>query len=438
VAEVHPVRLVVSDANLTRSRLTTAFRLILAIPHVVWLALWGFAVLLVTPVQWIVTLVRGRPAEGLHGFVAAFVRYGTQFYAYLLLAANPYPGFTGGAYVVDLELPPPERQSRLKTLFRLFLALPALVVLSLLVGLAGGSTPPRGKERGVLEWLDLGTSGGIAFTFALLGWFAILARGRMPRGFRDFVAYALRYAAQTWAYVLLLTDRYPNFGPDDPCLPGDLPTRSTRLRVEDDLRRSRLTVFFRLPLVFPHLVWLVLWGIAAFLAALANWVATFVRGRSPSALHRFLSAYVRYTAHVGAFLFLVANPFPGFTGAPGYPVDIEIDEPAGQRRVVTAFRFPLALPAFLVASSLGLLLFAVGWFGWFASLALGRMPLGLRNAGAYVIGYSAQVFAYGSFVLTDEYPYSGPLPAAQPDAEPEEEPRGGNGPAGEPALAPAV
>ena len=35
------------------------------------------------------------------------------------------------------------------------------------------------------------------------------------------------------------------------------------LIVTDDLRRSRLTVFFRLLLVIPHLIWLTLWGIVA-------------------------------------------------------------------------------------------------------------------------------------------------------------------------------
>ena len=32
--------------------------------------------------------------------------------------------------------------------------------------------------------------------------------------------------------------------------------------------------------------------------------------------------------HVGAFLFLIGGPFPGFTGAAGsYPVDLELDPP---------------------------------------------------------------------------------------------------------------
>ena len=43
-----------------------------------------------------------------------------------------------------------------------------------------------------------------------------------------------------------------------------------RLSIEDDLSRSRLTVFFRLILAIPHLVWLLLWGIVAFFAAVAK------------------------------------------------------------------------------------------------------------------------------------------------------------------------
>ena len=43
-----------------------------------------------------------------------------------------------------------------------------------------------------------------------IGWFAALAIGRMPRGMRDLMAYCLRYQAQTSAYLVLLTSRYPS------------------------------------------------------------------------------------------------------------------------------------------------------------------------------------------------------------------------------------
>jgi hypothetical protein len=45
---------------------------------------------------------------------------------------------------------------------------------------------------------------------SIIGWFAALALGRMPRGMRDLMAYCLRYQAQTYAYLLLLTSRYPS------------------------------------------------------------------------------------------------------------------------------------------------------------------------------------------------------------------------------------
>ena len=54
-------------------------------------------------------------------------------------------------------------------------------------------------------------------------------------------------------------------------------------------------------------------------------------------LHRFLAAYVRYAAHLVAYLTLAADPYPGFTGRPGsYPIDVEIDpSPGAQNRWVT-------------------------------------------------------------------------------------------------------
>ena len=118
------------------------------------------------------------------------------------------------------------------------------------------------------------------------------------------------------------------------------------------------------------------------LAAIVNWLVALVRGRSAEPLHRFLAAYVRYSAHVTAFATLIANPFPGFVGAPGYPVDITIGPPARQNRWVTFFRLFLVIPALLVSSALSGVLVLAAFFGWFASLVTGRMPTGFSNIGA--------------------------------------------------------
>jgi hypothetical protein len=177
-----------------------------------------------------------------------------------------------------------------------------------------------------------------------------------------------------------------------------------RLVVDDDLKRNRLTVFFRPILVLPHWIWLSLWGIAAYAAAIVNWFATLIMGRSPQPLHAFLAAYLRYLTHVNAYLHMLADPYPGFTGARGYPVDLEIAGPESQRRLVTLFRWLLAIPALIVAYVLGLVMYVIGILGWFASLFLGRMPEGMRNLGSYCLRYTAQTLGYAVFVLTDEYP----------------------------------
>ena len=416
----HPVRLVIGD-DLERSRLTVFFRLLLAIPHFFWLAIWSIAVVLSSFVGWIIALFTAKLPDGLHRFYLAYVRYVVHLGAYLAIAANPYPSFNAQPYPVDMELPGPAPQPRWKIAIRLLLALPALLLAAALgsgVG-SGGWSSTRSDAGSEAQWFASPGIGGVAAICGILGWFAVLAIGRMPLGLRNLGAYGLGYTAQAYAYALLLTDRYPNSDPESLGPDWDLPQHPIRLERADDGRRSRLTVFFRFLLAIPHFVWLLLWSVAALLAAIANWLVALVRGRSAEPLHRFLAAYIRYYAHVVAFVSLVANPFPGFVGAPGYPVDIEIGPPARQNRWVTFFRVFLAIPALLVSGALSAALFVAAFLGWFAALVTGRMPTGLRNLGAFCLRYVSQTNAYW-FILGDAYPHASP--ALRPPPEPEPEP----------------
>ncbi len=180
----HPIRLVVND-DLRRWRLTVALRWLLAIPHLLVLTAWTYVAIPVVIVNWVIALVRGRPAHGLHAWVTRLVRYQAHVYAYLYFVADPYPSFRGwyGTYPVDLDVAPVTAQARWKTALRIVLVLPAYVLGTVL--------------------------GYVLAVVALLGVFYALATGRYPRGFRDLSAYCIRYQAQTYAYLLLLTDRYP-------------------------------------------------------------------------------------------------------------------------------------------------------------------------------------------------------------------------------------
>ena len=407
--EAHPVRLVVED-DLERNRLTVFFRLILAIPHLIWVTLWTIAAVVAAIVNWFATLITGRPPAGVHRFLSSYVRYSVQLNAYVYLVANPYPGFLGeeGEYEVDVRLPPPAPQERWKTLLRIFLALPTLLLSAVLGGAGGpGRIPQRGRRS------TFSTGGGALMVFcAFLGWFAVLFTGRMPRGLRDANAYAIGYGAHVAAYVLLLTDRYPNADPTALLDSVQRPPQHPVHLIGDahDLRRSRLTVFFRLPLAIPHVVWLALWTIAAILLGIVNWFATLFTGAPPRFFHRFFSAYVRYQLHVYAFGSLAANPFPGFTGTAGtYPLDLTLpQEPQRQNRWKTAFRIFLVIPAWLVGAVLTYTLYAAAFLTWFVAMIRGSAPWGLRNLSAYALRYLAQVNAY-LYLLTDVYPHASPL-----------------------------
>jgi hypothetical protein len=189
-----------------------------------------------------------------------------------------------------------------------------------------------------------------------------------------------------------------------PAVPFDThPRHPIQLVVADDLRRTRLTVFFRLILAIPHLLWLMLWAIAAYLAVLVAWVVGVVMGRVPDVLHDFMAAYLRYANHVGAYVFLAADQYPEFTSDAAYPIDLEIAPAATQSRLTIFFRVLLAIPALVVLYVLQLVAEVVAVLGWFYALFTGSLNRGMRDLLAYWRRYQAQTIGY-LLLLTSRYP----------------------------------
>lgn len=173
--------------DLHRSRLTVFFRSPLALPHTVWLLLYGLAAALVAWAAFFVALFLGRLPEGMHGFLANYVRYASYVRAYRLLVVNRYPPFSGRApYDVELEIPPPGRQRRLTIFFRGLLVL-AAALWRLLWAL----------------WMGL-------VRFAAF-WYALFM-GRLSEGLERRLVRYLVFSVRVTAYQLYLVDRFP--GPD--------------------------------------------------------------------------------------------------------------------------------------------------------------------------------------------------------------------------------
>lgn len=191
----YPVRLVGGD-DLGRSRLTVFFRLFLLIPHAIVLWFYAIIALIVVVIAWFAALFTGRVPDGLHDFIAGYLRYYTRVVSYGTILADPFPPFgPGGTYPVDLEIDPAAPQGRLGVFFRLVLAIPCLIVAQ------------------VLQYL--------LYLVAIANWFVALFTGSVPEGLATLGLFCVRFQVRTHAYVMLVNPRYPAFGETPGSLPAD-------------------------------------------------------------------------------------------------------------------------------------------------------------------------------------------------------------------------
>jgi hypothetical protein len=77
-----------------RNRLTTGFRLILAIPHLIVLALLAIALAVVAIIGFFAVLFTGQWPDSLRTFALGVGRWWVRVQAYLLLLTDDYPPFT--------------------------------------------------------------------------------------------------------------------------------------------------------------------------------------------------------------------------------------------------------------------------------------------------------------------------------------------------------
>ena len=186
-----------------------------------------------------------------------------------------------------------------------------------------------------------------------------------------------------------------------------------RLVGGDDLGRSRLTVFFRLFLLIPHVVVVFLYGILAYIVTVVAWFAALFTGRVPDGLHGLIADYTRYSLRVTAYGAIMADPFPPFGGGGEYPVDVQIDPPAPQGRLGVFFRLLLALPCLLVANLLQNLLWLIAIGCWFVALFTGGVPEGLQTLGNFCLRFTVRTNAY-LMLVNPRYPAFGDTPGTLP------------------------
>jgi hypothetical protein len=192
-----------------------------------------------------------------------------------------------------------------------------------------------------------------------------------------------------------------------------------RLTEDRDLRRRRLAVLLLLLLLVPVGIAALIWAFVAAVVLPFAWVAALAGGRVPGRLHGALVAALGYLAQFNAWSSLVSGRYPWPRRRRRHPIQLEAER-ARQRRWTVLLRLPLAVPAIVLASVLGVVQSGTAIGAWFVALVLGRTTAGLRELGAFCLRYGTETAAY-LLLLTPRYPRLAP-PAPiedQPTAEPQ-------------------
>jgi hypothetical protein len=190
----YPASIEVEPQLSGRNRLTSAFRPILAIPHLLLVgglnltSVGGLGAVawIAALISWFALLFTGKQPAGLWDLQHLYLRWRVRTLTYATLLVDNYPPFGDSNYPARLLLTAPEgTRDRLSIGLRLIYAIPQLMVLIFLL----------------LAW---------AVT-TLFAWFAILFTGRMPEGLAAFGVGVLRWSVRVEAYMLLMRDEYPPF-----------------------------------------------------------------------------------------------------------------------------------------------------------------------------------------------------------------------------------
>jgi hypothetical protein len=183
-----------------RNRLTVAFRIILAIPHLIVSQVWGYLAEVLGLVQWFIILFTGKRNEGIWNLQQSWLLYYSRVIGYVDLLFDQYPAFGTevGTVPVRSAISFEEPANRLTNALRLIWIIPALIV-GLAVSLVGS-------------------------VVLLVSWFAIIITGKQSRGWWDFILKVARYTLQLQSYGLLMTDTYPKWGEGVPSAVATSPT----------------------------------------------------------------------------------------------------------------------------------------------------------------------------------------------------------------------
>jgi len=205
------------------------------------------------------------------------------------------------AYPVQFDVEYPDRPlNRLTSAFRIFTAIPILILAAALAGSNGSYTWGMGDHESTRS----GASGiGLLVVAPAL---MILFRQKYPRWWFDWNVNLLAFTNRVGVYCFLLTDVYPATDEDQsvhltvpyPDVPNEL---------------NRWLPLVKWLLAIPHYIVLFFLFIGAVVAAIVAWFAILFTGRFPRGLFDYMVGVGRWENRVAAYAFIMTtDEYPPF------------------------------------------------------------------------------------------------------------------------------
>ena len=200
------------------------------------------------------------------------------------------------SYPVQFDVDYPSQPlNRFTTAFRLLVAIPIVVVLTMLSGQALGDHGRSERESVVI--------GGVAVFVPLV--LMLVFRQKYPRWWFDWNLNLMRFSNRVTAYLALLDDRYPSTD-EDQSVHLDFPYPDAR-------QMNRWLPLVKWLLAIPHYIVLLLLGLGAILAIIAAWFAILFTGTYPRSLFDYVVGVLRWTNRVNGYAFtLITDQYPPF------------------------------------------------------------------------------------------------------------------------------
>jgi hypothetical protein len=201
------------------------------------------------------------------------------------------------SYPVQFDVDYPSKPlNRLTTAFRLLVAIPIVLVLTMLSRQAFGDNGHSERDSVVI--------GGAAVFVPLV--LMLVFRQKYPRWWFDWNLNLMRFSNRVTAYLALLDDRYPSTD-EEQSVHLDFPYPDAR-------QMNRWLPLVKWMLAIPHYVVLLFLGLGAILAIIAAWFAILFTGTYPRSLFDYVVGVLRWTNRVNGYAFtLITDQYPPFS-----------------------------------------------------------------------------------------------------------------------------